>query len=143
MRGILFDLPHSLESARNLLEREAVSHRCEIEGGDFFAAVPKGGDAYLMKRILHDWDNEQSAQILKNCRSAMHSGGKMLVIEVVTDSANASDYGKFLDLQMLVMTEGRERTANEFQALYESADFKLTKIVATKAPVSIIEGVAV
>ena len=143
MRGVLFELPHVLESARSLLEREMVSDRCETVSGDFFAAVPKGGDAYIMKRVLHDWDDERSIRILRNCRQAMNPGGKILVVEVVVDSPNASTFATFLDLQMLVMTGGRERTVKEFQVLYETAGFKLARIVATRAPVSVIEGISV
>ena len=143
MRGVLLELPHVVESARSLLEREAVGDRCDTVGGDFFTAVPNGGDAYIMKRVLHDWDDERSIRILQNCRQAMNPGGKILVVEVVVGSPNASTFATFLDLQMLVMTGGRERTVKEFQALYEESGFKLARIVATKAPVSVVEGISV
>jgi len=144
MRGILFEMPHALGSARNLLQQAAVIDRCEITGGDFFTSVPDGGDAYILKRILHDWDDERAIRILRNCRRAMPRGGRILVAEVVIGSANKSNLAGFLDLEMLVVTQGgRERTEQEFQKLYEAAGFRLSKVITTRAPVSIVEGIAV
>lgn len=112
--------------------------------GDFFTALPDGGDAYVMKRVIHDWDDEQSIRILQNCRRAMRPGSRLLVVEVVIGSANESRFARLLDLEMLVITKGgRERTEEEFRGLYEAAAFSLAQIMATEAPVSIVEGVAV
>lgn len=143
MRGVLFELPHVVESARALLNREAVSDRCDTASGDCFAAVPNGGDAYIMKRVLHDWDDERSIRILQNCRKAMNPGGRVLVVEVVVGSPDSSMFATCLDLQMLVMTGGRERTVKEFQALFEASGFELARIVATTTPVSVVEGTSV
>lgn len=144
MRGILFEMPHALEGARKLLQREEVIDRCEVVGGDFFTGVPERGDAYVMKRILHDWEDVRAIRILQNCRQAMRLGGRILVVEVVIGSANQSNLASFLDLEMLVLTQGgRERTRGEFQKLYDAAGFSLSKVVATGVPVSIVEGIAV
>jgi O-methyltransferase/methyltransferase family protein len=141
-RGVLFEMPHALESARRLLEQQGVGSRCDLVGGDFFAEVPKGGDIYIMKRVLHDWDDDRSIRILRNCRQGLSNHGKVLVVDVVVGAPNASVFAKFLDLQMLALTGGRERTAREFAKLYERAGLQLTRIVPTAAAVSIVEGIA-
>jgi len=144
LRGILFELPHALDGARGLLENAGVANRCDIVGGDFFTAVPEGADVYVMKRVIHDWDDDRSIRILRNCRRATKLGGTILVVEVVIGSASDSRFAKLLDLEMLVITQGgRERTEEEFRKLYEVSGFSLTRIVPTGAPVSIVEGVAV
>lgn len=144
MHGILFEMPHALEGAQKLLAEQGVSGRCEIVGGDFFAAVPPGGDAYILKHIIHDWDDERSIRILRKCHGAMRPGGKILLAEVVLGSGAESKFARLLDLEMLVMTQGgRERTQEEFQKLYEAAGFKLTAVVGTETHISIVEGVAV
>lgn len=144
MRGVLFEMPHALEGARALLQQERVIDRCEVVGGDFFTMVPNGGDAYVMKRILHDWDDERAIRILQNCRQAMQLGQRILVVEVVIGLAHTSKLASFFDLEMLVVTQGgRERTEQEFQRLYGAAGFRISKVFATRAPVSIVEGEAV
>jgi SAM-dependent methyltransferase len=144
LRGILFELPHVIDGARALLQNAGVGNRCDVVGGDFFTAVPEGGDAYVMKRVIHDWDDERSSRILRNCRQAMRPGGRLLVVEVVIGSANESHFARLLDLEMLVITQGgRERAEAEFRKLYEAAGFRLAQVTATGAPVSIVEGVAV
>jgi hypothetical protein len=144
MRAILFELPHALDGARVLLENAGVGDRCDVVGGDFFTAVPDGGDAYVMKRVIHDWDDAHSIRILRNCRQAMRPGGKVLVVEVVIGSASESHFARLLDLEMLVITQGgRERTEEEVRKLYEAAGFRLVRVAATGAPVSIVEGFAV
>ncbi len=143
MRGILFEMPHVLEGAQILLAQHGVKSRCEVAGGDFFAAVPPGGDAYILKHIIHDWDDERSIRILRKCHGAMRPGGKILLAEVVLGSGAGSKFARLLDLEMLVMTQGgRERTQEEFQKLYQAAGFKLTGIVGTDTHISIVEGVA-
>jgi len=144
LRGVLFEMPHALGSARSLLQQAAVIDRCQITGGDFFTAVPEGGDAYVLKRILHDWDDTRARRILENCHRAMPLGGRVLVAEVVVGSANKSNLAGFLDLEMLVVTQGgRERAEHEFQKLYEAAGFRLSKVIATHTVLSIVEGIAV
>ncbi|HEY3302780.1 MAG TPA: methyltransferase [Candidatus Binatia bacterium] len=144
MRGILFEMPHVLEGAQKLLAEQGVKKRCEVVGGDFFAAVPPGGDGYILKHIIHDWDDERSLRILRKCHGAMRRGGKILLAEVVLGSSGESRFARLLDLEMLVMTQGgRERTQDEFQRLYEAAGFKLNGVIGTETHISIVEGVAV
>ena len=142
MRGVLFELPHAVDGATSLLRREGLANRSEVMSGDFFESVPDGGDAYIMKRVIHDWDNEGARRILQNCHRAMRAGTRLLVVEHVVSPGDDPDIGKFFDLQMLVLTAGgRERTQTEFRELYEEAGFDLTRVVATKNPVHVIEGV--
>ena len=139
MQGVLFDLDHVVKGARPRIEALGLSTRCTIEAGDFFKAVPKG-DGYVMKHIIHDWDDERAIAILKNIRTAMgNAQGRVILLESVLQPGNAPDFGKVIDLEMLVMPGGRERTAEEFDALFAKAGFKLTQVVRTEAPLSVIE----
>jgi ubiquinone/menaquinone biosynthesis C-methylase UbiE len=139
MRGVLFDLPHVIAEAGPLLEAAGVSDRCETTTGDFFKSVTEGGDAYLMKWIIHDWDDGKSTAILKNIHRAMNPDGKLLLVEMVVPEGNQPDLSKFMDLNMLVMTGGRERTEAEFQSLLAGAGFKLTRVIPTASPFAVIE----
>jgi SAM-dependent methyltransferase len=143
MGGILFDLPHVTAGAPALLQRRGVAaDRCQIVSGDFFASVPEGGDAYIMKHIIHDWDDERAIQILKNCYRAMRPGGKVLIVDAVIPPGNAAHFGKLLDLEMLVLTpRGRERTRVEFQDLLKRSGFRLRRVVPTETHLSVVEGV--
>jgi ubiquinone/menaquinone biosynthesis C-methylase UbiE len=141
MRGVLFDLPHVIAEAGPLLDAAGVRDRCETATGDFFKSVPEGGDAYVMKWIIHDWDDEKSSVILKNIHRAMNENGKLLLIEMVVTEGNQPDLSKFMDLNMLVMTGGRERTEAEFNSLLASAGFRLTRVIRTASPVCVIEAV--
>ena len=142
MRGILFELSHAIEGASALLEREGVAPRCEVVGGDFFRSVPEGGDAYLLKLVLHDWDDERALQILRNCQRVMRPKGTLLLVDFVLRAEDERDLGKFADLEMLVLTSGgRERTELEFRDLLGKAGFRLTRIVPTASPKSVIEAV--
>ncbi|HEX5736322.1 MAG TPA: methyltransferase [Blastocatellia bacterium] len=143
MKGVLFDLPDVAEGARNRIEAEGLSDRCEVVAGDFFKSVPEGADAYIMKWIIHDWDDERSIAIFKNIRRAMAEGGKLLLVEAVVPAGNEPHFSKFIDLNMLVMTGGRERTEEEYRQLLEAGGFKLTKVIPTESPVSIIEAVPI
>jgi SAM-dependent methyltransferase len=139
MRGILFDVDHVIAGAVPRLEQAGVSDRCSTATGDFFKAVPEGGDAYIMKHIIHDWDDERALKILANIRKAIKPGGRIILLESVLASSNEPDFGKLIDLEMLVMPGGRERTADEFRALFQRAGFSVAKIVPTKSPLSVIE----
>jgi ubiquinone/menaquinone biosynthesis C-methylase UbiE len=141
-KGILFDRSDVVEGAGNVIEAKGVQDRCEAVAGDFFSSVPEGADAYMMKFIIHDWNDEQCVQILRNCRQAMNPGGKLLVIEMVIPTGNENHIGKLFDLNMLVMTGGRERTEEDFRTLYQKAGFRLTRVVRTESPFCIIEGEA-
>ncbi len=120
-----------------------IPDHCETVAGDFFTSVPPGGDGYILKWIIHDWDDERATTILRNCRSAMASDGKLMVIDVEKRAGNEPHFGKFIDLNMLVMAGGKERSEDEFQKLFEASGFKLTRIVPTDLPFSIVEGVLV
>ena len=141
MRGILFDQPEVIEKAGALLEAEGVSERCDTIAGDFFESVPGGGDAYIMKHIIHDWDDERSLTILKNCHRVMRTDDRVLLVEMVIPPGDAPGPGKFIDLEMLLFTGGCERTEEEYAALFERAGFKLTRITSTQSPYSVIEAV--
>jgi len=143
VRGILYDLPHVVLEARTRIEALELAARCEVHSGDFFAAVPAGGDAYLLSHILHDWDEEQCLTILRRCHQAMGQNGCLLIVEMVLPPRDAPHPGKLIDLLMLTVTGGVERTAEEYAALLEAASFRLTRIVPTTSAVSIVEAVPV
>jgi SAM-dependent methyltransferase len=143
MLGILFDLPHVVADAEEPLANAGVADRCTRIGGDFFAEVPPGGDAYLLAQILHDWDDERSVDILKQCRRAMPPHAKLLVIELVLPPGKEASFGKWLDLHMLVVTGGRERTAAEYDALFRPAGLALASVIPTPPGPSIVEAVPI
>jgi hypothetical protein len=142
-RGILFDLPHVVAHARSIFTDNGVMDRAQTMGGSFFESVPAGGNTYLLKTVIHDWDDTRAMAILANCRRAMTAGGKLLIIE--RELPEVGEPGQtaealLLDLEMLVMTPGgRERTRSEFARLLSDAQFKLAKVVSTTSPVSIFE----
>jgi hypothetical protein len=142
LNGVLFDQLSVITRAKQdrHVTAKGIAERCTLESGDFFEAVPKGGDAYLMKRTLHDWDDERCAKILANCRAAMNEKGRVLVVDAVIAPGNDPDWGKLRDMQMLVIG-GRERTKQEFATVFRDAGLRLTRVVPTKCPLSIVEGV--
>jgi hypothetical protein len=141
MRGILFDQPQVVAGARDLLTRAGVADRCRAVGGDFFESVPREADAYLLKSVIHDWDDERAVEILRSCRSAMDDGAKLLLVERIVRPGNEPDPAKFIDLLMLVMNGGRERTTDDFERLLAAAGFRLSNIVPTGPVLSVIEGI--
>jgi hypothetical protein len=141
MRGILFDSPRVIESAKPLIEAAGLESRCRAIAGDFFESVLRGTDAYILKNVLHDWDDDSAVRILKNCRRAMDDSGKLLVIESLLPASNQVSFTSLLDLNMLVMSGGQERTEAEFGRLFSASGFCLIRVVPTLAPVSILEGV--
>jgi O-methyltransferase domain/Dimerisation domain len=143
MRGILFDSPPVIEGASPHVQNSCVGDRCQLVSGSFFESVPAGGDAHILKWIIHDWNDEQSVTILKNCHRALGENGKLILVEAVVPEDNEPHFSKFIDLNMLVMNGGRERTAEEFRKLYEASGFRLIRIVPTESPFSVIEGVRV
>jgi SAM-dependent methyltransferase len=143
MHAILFDAPAVVEGVNQRLEAMRLAERCEVVGGDFFERVPEGGDIYLLSSVLHDWDDEHSLLILRNCRRAMRQNGKLLLIECVIPHSSEPCFSKLLDLQMLVVTGGRERTEKQFRTLLSAAGFEMRSIISTAIPEHIIEAVAV
>jgi hypothetical protein len=141
IKGTLFDLPQVIAGAGLLLEKEGVSQRVEQVAGDFFDSVPEGEDAYMMKHIIHDWDDDRSVRLLNNIRAAMPPGGKFLIVETVVPEGNEPHYSKLMDLGMLVMPGGLERTAQEYRALLAESGLELNRIIPTRSSLSIIEAV--
>jgi hypothetical protein len=141
MRGILFDLPAVTGRARANLDAAGLAGRCRVEAGNFFETIPAGADAYLLRHIIHDWDDDRSVAILKSCRQALGGTGKLLVVEGVVPPGNEPSVSKFFDLSMMVVPGGMERTEQEYRRLFASAGFRLTRIVPTSTWISVIEGV--
>jgi hypothetical protein len=124
------------------MKREGVAQRCELVSGDFFRSVPEGGDAYLLKLVIHDWDDDRALQILRNCQRVMRPKSTLLLVDFVLRPGDERDFGKFADLEMLVLNAGgRERTEPEFRDLLAKAGLHLTQIVPTVTPKSVIEAV--
>jgi hypothetical protein len=140
VHATLLDQPHVIARAAASFESLGLSSRCRAAAGDFFVSVPEGGDAYLLKSILHDWDDKGSADILHTCRKAMKSTSRLLVVEHVIGPPNTGPEGKFADLHMLVLTGGRERTRDEFAALFGQSGFRLVSVTPTSTPLFVIEG---
>jgi 2-polyprenyl-3-methyl-5-hydroxy-6-metoxy-1,4-benzoquinol methylase len=141
MKGILFDMPDVIERAKSHMIDNGVSNRCQLIAGNFFESVPAGADAYILKHIIHDWDDERAIAILKQCHQAMADNGRVLVVELVIPTGNDPFVGKMLDVNMLVMCPGgKERTAEEYRTLFAAAGFNLTRIVPTHGMVSVVEG---
>jgi len=139
MRGLLFDLGHVAERSRRAFEAAGVAQRVRVESGSFFDSVPPDADVYLLRHIIHDWDDERARKILVNCRAAMPATGRLLLVESVLPPGNDPSFGKLLDLTMLVVPGGIERTEKEYRELLRTARFELTRVVPTPAEVAIVE----
>ena len=138
MRGTLYDLPRVIEHAKdgplhNMLDR------CAFASGDMFECVPTGADAYIMKHIIHDWPDDKCIALLQACRRAANRGGKLLVVDHVIQPGNEFAPGKFLDLQMLIFPGGKERTEQEFRHIFKAAGWRLTRVIPTCVPESVLE----
>jgi hypothetical protein len=144
-RGILFDQPVTVSQAGALLEKANVADRCKLVTGDFFDHISDagGGDLYVLKSIIHDWNDEQSGVILRNCRRAMGRDARLLLIERVVPPGNEPSIAKWMDLNMLVVAEGRERTEAEFAELFARTGFELLRVVPTSSHFSLVEGTPV
>jgi hypothetical protein len=137
MTGIVFDLPKTVEAANQGLSD---NERCSYIAGNFFESVPDGADAYLLCGVLHDWDDDCAITVLRNCRrAATTKNGRVLIVDMIVPDTNSASFSKLLDLNMMVMTGGRERTKAEWCALLDAADYRLTRIIPTMAPQSVIE----
>ena len=139
-RGVLFDQPQVVASAGDVLRAAGLEQCVEIVAGSFFEAIPTGCDAYVMKAILHDWDDHKATDVLRVCRRAMASTAMLVVIERVIGPPNAVPEAKFSDLNMLVTHGALERTREEFSELFQRAGFELTEVVPTRSPLSVILG---
>ena len=140
MRGVLFDLDHVIAGAAPLLKASGVGDRVRSESGDFFKAVPKG-DAYIMKHIIHDWDDAEALTILRNIRTQLDGQpqGRVILVESVLPADNSPNFGKLIDIEMMLMPGGRERTAAEFKSLFARAGFSQVRVVPTQAPLWVVE----
>jgi O-methyltransferase domain/Dimerisation domain len=140
--GVLYDRPEVIQEPA-YLTAAGLLNRCEVVGGDFFQSVPGGGAVYVLKRILHDWGDERSVQILRRCRGAMGGHARLLVVDAVVPPGNDPHPSKIMDMLMMVLVEGQERTEQEFGELFQQAGLKLTKVIPTPSVLSIVEGVIV
>jgi len=140
-RGVLFDMPHVIANAAPLLKERGVEERVSLEGGNLFEGVPALGDAYVLSHVLHDWTEEQCVTILDHCRSRMQPQGLLLIVEMVLPEGDTAHPGKMLDMVMLLVPGGQERTEAQYAALLERAGFRLVRVVPTASAVSIVEAV--
>jgi len=137
--GVLFDVPAVI--ADDTGELDELGDRCEKVAGDFFDAVPAGADCYVLSHVIHDWDDDRCRAILRNCRKAMDPAGRLLLVEMVIPPGDDPHPGKMLDIVMLSLPGGMERSEEEYRELLDSAGFRLTQVIPTPSPVSIIEAV--
>ncbi|ORW34269.1 hydroxyneurosporene methyltransferase [Mycobacterium paraense] len=141
-QGVLYDLPEVIAGAPALLQ-ETHAERVRLAEGSFFDSVPTGADAYILKHIIHDWDDDASLRILRNVRSAAPAGAALLLIETVIPEDDSGPIGKWTDMEMLIINNGRERTAGEYRRLFDAAGFEMVGVIETASRFSIIEGRAV
>jgi hypothetical protein len=142
-QGVLYDLPEVIAGAPALLRESHVAERVRLAEGSFFDGVPQGADAYVLKHIIHDWDDDESIQILRNVRSAAAPGAALLLVETLIPEDDSASVAKWTDMEMLIINDGRERTANEYRRLFDEAGFEMVGVVDTASRFSVIEGRAV
>jgi hypothetical protein len=141
MQGTLFDMPPVVAAAQEKLESDPCRERCTLVPGSFLDFVPPGADTYLMSSVIHDWDDEHAITILRNCRRSMRRHSRIVMLEFVVPTGEKASFSKVLDLNMLVMNGGCERTAKEFRELFDAAGLRLTRIISTLSPLSVLEAV--
>lgn len=139
LASTLFDLPPVIEQARGVVAAAGLAGRCDFAAGDFFQSVPAGGDAYVLKNIVHDWNDELAVTLLRNCRQAMAADGRVLIVEMVVQPGNDPSPAKMFDITMMVAEGGQERTEAEHRQLLQAAGLRLSRVVPTPSPVSVIE----
>lgn len=142
-RGVVFDAPQVVAGATGPIRGAGLSDRCTTEGGDFFTSVPAGGDLYLLKHIIHDWNDAKATQILKCVRAAIPATGKLVLVEMVVPPGFGPGFAPLLDLEMMVLCDGKERTESEYRDLLAGAGFRLSRIVPTEGPHSLVEAIPV
>lgn len=140
VHGILLDLPQVIPGAERFIRSQGLTERCRVVAGNFFDAVSADADAYVLKWILHDWDDDDCVTILGNCRRAMSKNAKLLIVEAIIPPGNVPSFHKFMDLNMMVMLGGRERTETEYRSLLAAAGFELTQVAPTHTEMMVIEG---
>lgn len=143
LRGLLFDQPHVVDDAKVKLTAAGVADRCEVVGGSFFESVPAGADAYLLKHVIHDWDDAKAADILRRCRAVVPADGRLLIVEGVyparIDASLPSRGAAANDVNMLVCTGGKQRSEAEFAALLAASGFRLERILPTPTGICVVE----
>ncbi len=139
--GTLFDLPETAKAAHEAVAKQGLAARCSVAEGDFFQGVPEGHDCYILAHVLHDWTDEQALKILQNCRRAMSPQGRLLIVEAVLPEDDTPHHGKLMDLLMLTVTGGAERTSREYSELVAAAGFAVERIISTSTHQSIVEAV--
>jgi ubiquinone/menaquinone biosynthesis C-methylase UbiE len=139
IEGIVFDIPPVINEAKKVIKKMGLQDRCQALEGDFFKSVPSGSDAYLLSNILHDWPDDRCHQILSKCHSAMKKDSRLLVMEMIVPLGNEPSVAKLLDLEMMVITGGRERTETEFEELFRSSGFEMIHVISTPTNVCVIE----
>jgi hypothetical protein len=139
-KGILFDLPEALRNSGNIFERFGLPERITVIPGSFFEKIPAGADLYVLKNIVHNWNDDDCVKILSGIRTAMPEHGKVLILEMIIDETNRSSFAKLIDIQMMIFMEnGKERSKAEFQSIIEASGLSLNRIIPTIAPISILE----
>ena len=141
LRAVILDLEPAARGATQLLSEAGLTGRATFTAGDFFSAIPEGGDVYLMKSVLHNWDDAAAARILRNCRMAMAKNARLIVIERVIPAVTGPSEAILFDINMLVVLRGQERTEKEYEELFRAADLKLARVIPTRSHLSLIEGV--
>jgi O-methyltransferase domain len=141
LRAVILDLELAAQGARHLLSEAGLTGRATFAAGDFFNAVPDGGDVYLLKSVLHNWDDAAAVRILRNCRQAMAKHARLVAIERVIPAATGPSEAILFDINMLVVLGGQERTEKEYAALFRAAGLELTRVISTRSPMTLIEGV--
>ena len=139
LHGIVYDLPHVMASARQKLEAQGLLARCDVVAGDFFKSVP-AADLYVLKQILHDWNDEEATTILRNCAQAMTPRGRLVIVEMVIPDDGSPSAAQLMDVNMLAILPGRERTQAEYSALLKRAGLRFERLVPTHSPFQILEG---
>lgn len=141
-KGIVFDDEYVVAETEKEIASRGLADRCSVHAGSFFESIPSDADGYVLKHVLHDWNDSDSMRILTNCRKAMKNDSKLLVIEAVIPEGNVPHPGKFMDINMMAMTGGKERTLKEFATLFDQAGLKLHSVTATNSALSIMEVVS-
>jgi hypothetical protein len=141
--GILYDLPHTTEAAQRSIEARGLSSRCKVMGGNFFETVPSGGDFYILSHILHDWDEFRIRSLLRTCRAAMSKNARLVVVECVLSESDDTGPGRMIDMVMLAITGGKERTKDEYAELFAAEGLRLIRLIPTIGPSSLLEVVPV
>jgi len=140
LKGLLFDLGHVVKRSREILQGSGLADRCSIVEGNFFESLPSGPETYLFRHIIHDWSDEQSIQILSNCRKVIPDHGRLLIVEAVVPPGNEPSLAKVFDMVMLALPGGMERTEEEYRILFDKAGFRLSSVTPTRSIVSVVEG---